>query len=295
MGVGPSSSGAGWDDKYILGFDGSLPDYSLHSFTATDGHGYDIIGDDAISPKDLRFHVADENSAEGTINAVTASSSWPIPSGPYELVIGGQENALADYSWDWVRCRKYSNVEPSFAIGTESGLRWFELYNPTAAPVDLHNWKIVDGSGATVYQYASPTVVPGGYNVQTVSAALGLTGSLALIDPDGVMQDFVAWGTPGSPPSGTMYDTAVASVHWPAASYVDTTGLIAGNTLARDRLSTDTNLVADWDITCGVDAGYPTPITRNEPEFPTVAIPIFLCAIPFIVFRAKRRKPNGGE
>jgi hypothetical protein len=174
-----------------------------------------------------------------------------------------------------------------------SGIDWVEIHNPTLIPYDITGWTLKDDSG-TIYTFpATTTLVAGAYSVTTVSG-LSSIDDVTLTDLDGAIRDFVAWGT--SAPSDANYDAAVASENWYAGQYIYTTSFALGNTLGRDRISTDTNSVSDWEITCGINADAPTPIAVNDtPEFPTVAIPIFLCAIPFIVFRAKRRKPNGGE
>jgi hypothetical protein len=168
-----------------------------------------------------------------------------------------------------------------------SAVDWVELYNPSTISYDITGWTLKDGAG-TIYTFPSLTLAANAYTVATVSG-LDATDDVTLTDIDGAIRDFVAWGT--SAPSDSNYNAAVASQNWPAGTFVSTTGFVAGNTIARDRSSNDTNAPGDWDITSGVDAISPTPIKVNDtPEFPTVAIPIIFCALPFIIFRVKKRK-----
>jgi hypothetical protein len=171
---------------------------------------------------------------------------------------------------------------------------WFELHNPMAVTCDISGWKLVDGTDFSIYTYpAATSLAAGGYNKIDIGTSLQTTDYLALMNDEGTIIDFVAWGT--SQPSGVYHQLAVDSFNWPSGpgQYVDVTGFAQGNTIGRDMDSTDTNTIGDWEITCGIDAGAPTPNEQNIPEFPSIAVLIILCAGPLIIYRAKRRIHRG--
>jgi hypothetical protein len=76
------------------------------------------------------------------------------------------------------------------------------------------------------------------------------------------MVDFVAWG--GA--AGTDDDNAVTLGIWQDGTYVDTTSSATNQTIARDKLSTDTDMPVDWDANCGKDSDIPTFCTVNYPS-----------------------------
>jgi len=170
---------------------------------------------------------------------------------------------------------------------------WFELHNPTTADYDISGWKLIDGTDLAIYTYpASTSLISGGYSKIDVGSSIGANDYLALEDANGTIRDFVTWGT--SDPSGSYYQLAVDSFNWPtgAGQYVDTAGFVQGNTIGRDMHSTDTNTAADWEITCGIDAGTPTPDAQNIPEFHMIAVPVlFLLIIPMLAISRRRRMP----
>ncbi|MBI5000307.1 MAG: lamin tail domain-containing protein [Euryarchaeota archaeon] len=177
-----------------------------------------------------------------------------------------------------------------------SGDDWFEIYNPAAVTYDISGWKLIDGTDLAVYTYPAATaLIAGGYSKVDAGSSLGADDYLALVDANGTIRDFVAWGT--SEPSGAYYQLAVNSSNWPggAGRYVDTTGFVQGNTIGRDMSSNDTNAKADWEITCGINADQPTPNARNIgsiPEFQAMALPIVLIVVPLaIAWRRRRGRP----
>jgi hypothetical protein len=290
-----SGMGAGYpsappeDQKFMVGWNGCRQHYSLHSWNGA-------VQETQISATDANWytyylHIASSSSATGMMGTNTASGSWSITSpSDYEFILGGQTEAQVVYNFDWFRVRKFASPEPTTVLGAEENKGdWFELYNPTQTAYDLHGWKLVDGAGNTIHQYASPVMNPGDYEIQYVGTSLDSTDCLILVDQDGAIRDAVAWGTSGSPPSGTYYNLAVSSENWHSGTYVDTASFVAGNTLARDGTSTDTNGVADWDPSSGVNSAEPTPDDINAPEFATVIIPIVIAIAPLWLRRARRR------
>jgi hypothetical protein len=73
--------------------------------------------------------------------------------------------------------------------------------------------------------------------------------------------DFVQWDDNGTLGDETADDLAVAAGQWPDGDYVAST--LPGDTLGRDRYSTDDNGPTDWENNCGIDSGAPTPGAVN--------------------------------
>jgi hypothetical protein len=190
---------------------------------------------------------------------------------------------------DWVRARQYASSEPSVSFGIEESderSRWVELYNPTQVSYDISGWTLKNAAG-TVYTFpASTTLAANEYIVASVES-LGSLDGVSLYDLDGAMRDYVCWGD--AQPTDANYNAAVASQNWYDGTYVDISSYIVSNTLGRDKYSTDNDAVYDWEATCGIDAGSPTPIEINAPEFPSVAAPLALIAVPLILWRRKRK------
>ena len=173
-----------------------------------------------------------------------------------------------------------------------SGDDWFELYNPAASNYDLSGWTLVDSSGTAIHTFPTmATLNSHAYARINVSGALDSDDYLSLLDSSLNIIDFVAWST-SSNPVGAGYTAAIAAGEWPSGAYVNTASLFQGNSIGRDQNSTDTNAVADWDITCGINAMAPTPAAQNIPEFQAIAVPVlFLLIIPMFVVSRRRRMP----
>lgn len=86
--------------------------------------------------------------------------------------------------------------------------------------------------------------------------------------------DYVEWGQDGVGPSGALHDAAIAAGAWTKDSFVETgpvdfgggyvsQGLQKGDSLGRDKESTDTNSKSDWSYPGGADARVPTPASQN--------------------------------
>ncbi len=290
----PDSGGGEFESKFNLGWNGISQQYGLHSWNGALQHQQISVTD--ASWHNYRLHMASASSAEASIDSASAAASWSIgTTSSYEIVLGGQTEAMVVYNFDWFRVRKYAAAEPAVTAGTPeditSCLDWFELFNPTQISYDLHGWKLLDGTGATVYAYASPTMAPGDYELKYVGLDLEASGCLALVDPMGAVRDFVAWGVPSSEPSGSFYDLAVSSGNWYAGTYIDVTSHALGDSIARDMASADTNTILDWDIGSGIDAEHPTPGGINAPEFTAALFPILgiLC----LVIAVRRRRIHG--
>ena len=70
------------------------------------------------------------------------------------------------------------------------------------------------------------------------------------------LADFVQWDDDGVLGDETADDLAVAAGQWSDGDHV--TSALTGDTLGRDRHSTDENDSTDWENTCGIDSGAPT-------------------------------------
>lgn len=82
---------------------------------------------------------------------------------------------------------------------------------------------------------------------------------------DNKMVHFVSWGN-GLAPDGPLYSAAIAAGIWNASDFVETGGektLQPGDSIGRDRRSTNTKSSADWSFTGGIDASSPTPQRQN--------------------------------
>lgn len=143
--------------------------------------------------------------------------------------------------------------------GSEPANEWVEIFNGTGASIDLTGWRLRDASGQFDLVPTSTTIAHNGYLVLTASSTtasfwpgsgatfinldgqigngLGNTGdALYLVNSSDVAVDSLSWGTD-------------VSVFNPAAP-----DPIAGHSLSRANVTTDTDTSADW-----VDLTTPTP------------------------------------
>jgi 5'-nucleotidase len=144
--------------------------------------------------------------------------------------------------------------------GDEPAHEWIELHNPTATPVSLEGWSIIDTSGSIdviptgvvlaangyVILAATTTLptywtVPADVPLVNLGSALGnglgnLGDSLILRDSATTTVDALSWGTDTS-----IFDPGVVDV-------------VSGHSIARDHAGVDTDLAGDW-------------IDREDPTF----------------------------
>lgn len=102
----------------------------------------------------------------------------------------------------------------------------------------------------------------------------------------GSLVDFVAWGGPAFGEDAL----AVAAGIWQDDVFVDMAGAFLNETVARDRFSTDSDVIGDWDIHSGKDSFIPTEGTVNYPH--PVNGPLILKYNP-IVFRGGTDRADG--
>lgn len=237
----------------------------------------------------------------GTATTNTAVCTATGDQGSVALLPDGQGGAIIAWSDsrsgnDDVYAQRVSLTQSTVVINEvmfdpTSGNDWVELANPTLVGYDISGWKLIDDSDAVIHTFpVSTNLAAGAYAVPAAldsPTALGSSDALSLVDADGAIRDYVAWG---AVPTGNNYTKAVASENWYANTYVSTSGFVQGNSIGRNRYSNDTNQAGDWEITCGVDAGSPTPIQPNVPEFPSImAAPLLFMLVPIALSRRGRR------
>ena len=164
---------------------------------------------------------------------------------------------------------------------------WIELYNAGTTPIILTG-KVLSATGevsdTVTFSYTIPqlggsdfVLAPDSYVVihltdgtdsQTdLYAGSGTAG--ALNDTEGrvslfaetqfdtnTLIDFVQWDDDGILSNTTGDNLAATAGQWSDGDYVTST--LQGDTLGRDRYSTDTNDANDWENTGGIDSGAPT-------------------------------------
>lgn len=99
-------------------------------------------------------------------------------------------------------------------------------------------------------------------NFESGTDNLGTSDSLSLCSAacaSGTIKDFIAWGAD----PGTDDATAVAAGIWDDGDYINTSAVTAGESIGRDKDSTDINQPADWADHGGADAVGTTQGVRN--------------------------------
>lgn len=177
-------------------------------------------------------------------------------------------------------------INEMLANPTGGDHEWIELYNAGTTDIVLTGMVLTDGDN---FEYTIPEVesadlalpidsylvihLAGGTNSQTdLYAGSGSSGRLNNTEDRlslfissqfniNTLVDFVQWDDDGVLGDETADDLAVAAGQWLDGDYV--TSALKGDTLGRDRHSTDDNGSTDWENTCGVDSGAPTPSAVN--------------------------------
>ena len=183
--------------------------------------------------------------------------------------------------------------------GEDLGKEWIEIYNPGNATVNLSGWKLMNK------QYVSYTIqdfsitkrslfviyfTTGTNNTTAVFSGINITflnntnESLLLNNSKNKTIDFLCWGGASS-----LGKIAENNGHWLDGTYISLSGYVEGNTIARDINSTDTNTLNDWNISCGINSKYPTPETKNIPEFNSMLYPSIGILI-MVTFNSKNRR-----
>ncbi|MDI6811585.1 MAG: lamin tail domain-containing protein [archaeon] len=154
---------------------------------------------------------------------------------------------------------------------------WIEIYNPGPLDVNLTGWRIKDGDGELnftipesgpdwdgileadsylVFHIGDTLDTPAediyGFLTSGVLSDNKDSDSVSLLTPEDVGVDFVRYGNcTDAPPAGTAW------------TGINPDAPLQGQSLGRDRDSTDTDDGSDWENTGGIDADGPTPGRRN--------------------------------
>lgn len=195
---------------------------------------------------------------------------------------------------------------------TNETREWVELHNLEDEEIDLAGWMLTDNDGNAFNLSGSGVIPAGGYLTchfgqygensssdvycpiihenLTLTMMLENNDDLSLINPNGSIIDYVAWGGD----VGLDDDAAVAAGQWLEGDYVDTIAIQENQTIGRDMHSTDTNSSIDWTNEYGqaepygIHAVLPTPgeqnIDINIPEFQVLALPMMIIAVIFFTF-----------
>ena len=140
-----------------------------------------------------------------------------------------------------------------------------------------------------------PKMVVKYYNT-SAGSVLDDSDDLALLDNNDYVVDYVAWGAG----AGADDDVAVSAGQWTDGAYVDTTPISEGESLGRDKASTDTDTPADWHNGTtsqadpyGVHSTIVTQGMRNVwviPEFDEYVVGLMSIAVIMIIIIGKRSK-----
>ncbi len=119
IGVGRSSStGKGWDNLFIVGWDGRVDQFTLHAW-CSGYYGTAIPGVSNNTWYLYQLHVLSNSKAEGAIGGNWVTLDAPVGSGTYYFQIGGQTPDV-EYWFEWVRVRKHTDTPPSVTLLSSS-------------------------------------------------------------------------------------------------------------------------------------------------------------------------------
>jgi hypothetical protein len=216
------------------------------------------------------------------------SNSWAVNGGDYDgtaedsVTISGSDDAW--YSWD------ITSLTSAWKAGT------YNNYGVIITSTVDSTWKSFYSSDYTTDTTLIPKLVVTHYTSDTM---LDANDDLALLDNNDNIIDYVVWGAD----AGTDDDDAVSAGQWSAGTYVDTSQLAEGETLGRDRDSSDTDTPSDWENVSnkadpfGIHSPSQTPGAQNIPEFNIFIIPICITfSLILISNKYQQRKiSNGGK
>jgi len=200
-------------------------------------------------------------------------------------------------SASWIATEYNNQNSPSifYNVSTEQNLskQWVELYNSGSLSLDLTGCKLSDNDGNSFNLSGVSNLPSSGYLVcylgqtginssssvygpienasATPSTMFENSDDLVLLNGEGTIIDYIAWGAD----SGTDDDAAVTAGEWTNGEYIDTSELLLGETIGRDKDSTDTNTPSDWENSnyntadpFGIDSNITTPGAQNLYDIP---------------------------
>jgi hypothetical protein len=228
----------------------------------------------------------DWTESGATYNTYDGSNAWTTSGGDYNNTPYDTQTVYVSinrwYNWDitelvqsWL-AGTYQNYGMIFVAEYYSSWEEFRSMNYTGDPTMRPMMTI------SYYDYSQKNI-------------LDNSDDLTLVNYNDMIYDYVAWGSD----AGTDDDTAVAYGQWIDGAYVDTSDFIAGETLGRDKYSTDTDTPIDWENESntrgdpfGVNSTCETPSAKNEypfiPEFDIIAIPILIITVIILYFNKNR-------
>jgi hypothetical protein len=219
---------------------------------------------------------------DATWNTYDGSNSWTNAGGDYNTTVESTTTVVAGvnswYSWDITNLTKawkngtYQNYGMIFIAQALAGLQNFYSSDYTTDPS------------------LRPKLV---LEIKDLNKSmLDDNDDLTLLDNNDEIIDYIAWGAN----AGTDDDDANASGQWTDGDFVNTTLFNQGQTLGRDKDSTDTDTVSDWENASdqadpyGVHSGSQTPGAQNIPEFETIAVPVSVIFIGLILIKKRRKR-----
>ncbi len=252
------------------------------SWTLTWKHGVTMMP--AVS---YQFVVAATSSITGWLRSVASTSGIDAPDPLVGERYTSQDVAVVVVEVGDDEVRKVDLVINEVMVRPPgSDHEWIELYNTGDTEVVLTGIVLTDGGD---FEYTIPKVAgadlalpvdsyvviyleDGTNNQSDLYAGSGSSGRLNNAEDrlslfassqfnTNTLIDFVQWDDNGVFGDETADDLAVAAGQWPDGDYV--TSALTGDTLGRDRQGTDEDNSTDWENTCGVDSGAPTPGAIN--------------------------------
>lgn len=195
-----------------------------------DGHP---IGNATLNVHRLN-HPWTENGS--TWNTSDGTSNWTAEGGDYNSTIENSSMVIAGsygwYSWDitdLTRCWKNGTYENhGLIIMGNAGSSWHLFYSSDYLGDSSLRPKLV-------------------IDYKNTNKMLDDNDDLALVDNYGNIVDYVAWGEDPGPDD----ENAVLANQWIDGEYIDTSLLLEGQTLGRDKNGNDTDQKEDWQNATG--------------------------------------------
>jgi hypothetical protein len=261
-----------WIELYNPGT--TTQDIYGHTITiAAGGYSYSIPDD----PTDTTYAPGDG----------TGQAAFNLPAGGYMLIYFDDQAAANTYEWDGTSpivlhadlrsgssdCASMSDTTDAISLcsgGPETTVR--------TAGTGVSVVQVVSSTGFTVGQKVrikgvdytisaidasnAPSITIG---TSTVTVAVGdVVYGLGCTTSN--IYDFIQWGTSGTPPTSTWDDNAsdgTGTAIWTGGTYYTSGSVASGETIGRDKYSTDLNTIGDWSDHGGSDAAGITPGEAN--------------------------------
>jgi len=177
--------------------------------------------------------------------------------------------------------------------GPDGGNEWIELTNPSNETRNISGWMISNKTGIAVVSLPNWDVP--GYAYLIVHFGNGTNdsnftdgsghfyynhtgeifnnskdecGLFNSIPGNSSIIDFISWSSDEQPSKGEAFKYAINAGRWTSGDYLNISwtknSVSDGESIGRDRNSTDTDKAADWSSHGGKDAYFPTPGSANK-------------------------------